>query len=167
MHGTIETFLAMLLSSGWAYYIRGTEKLYYGTMYFQRKQANNCVFPTWQQPSCEEVEDGKCAGSQSNEGRPVHSLVVLDHVDAAQPLPQSVGLHDCQALSLLAPPAPLRRFLIQPQVLSLISSQIPPRSLARDVCGLRTPCLCNASCFRITMCTAHLTSCSCHQDKRN
>ena len=104
MHGTIETFLAMFLSSGWTYYIRGTEKLYYGTMYFQRKQANNCVFPTWQQPSCEEVEDGKCAGSKSHDTRPVHALVVLDHVhvDGAQPLAQPVGLHDCQVLSLLA-----------------------------------------------------------------
>ena len=65
----------------------------------------NASFPlTWEQPSCEEVEDGKCAGSKSDDTRPVHALVVLDHVDvdAAQPLAQSVGLHDCPVLSLLA-----------------------------------------------------------------
>ena len=73
-------------------------------MYFQCKQANKCVFPTWKQPSCEEVEDGEGAGSESDESRPVHALLVLHHVhvDAVQPLAQSVNFHDCQVLSLLA-----------------------------------------------------------------
>ena len=98
MHGTIESFFGRtVLSSGWALGKLRT------TAQCTLKQTNRCAFPTWEQPSCEEVEDGKCAGSQSDESRPVHALVVLDHVDvdAAQPLIQSVGLHDRQVLSLL------------------------------------------------------------------
>ena len=85
----------------------------------------------------------------------MHALVVIAHVDvnAAQP----VGLHDCQVLSLLASPDPLRRFLIQPQVLSLISSQIPPRSLDRDVCGLKRPAyVMQVASYIMTMCTPYL-----------
>ena len=114
--------------------------------------SKKCVFPTWEQPSCEEVEDGEGAGSQGNKTGPVDALSVLDHVhvDAAQPLAQSVGLHDCQVLSLLAPPVPLERLLIQPQVLT---DKLPgyPHSLTRAVVSS----LCNASgtVMTIPVCT--------------
>ena len=73
---------------------------------FCANEANKYIFPTWQQPSCEEVEDGKGYGSQSNEARPVDALLVVHHVnvDAVQTLAQSLALHDWQVLSLLAPP---------------------------------------------------------------
>ena len=58
---------------------------------------------TWQEPPCEEVEDGKGGRPKGHEAGPVHSMLGVRlhvHVDPRQPLAQSVHLH--HSLKLLS-----------------------------------------------------------------